>query len=251
MRVDKLRRKHNALHPQATAMLTRRLRTPDAKACTHSGISLNSPSIATAKRQMMFKARRIPYQSPRKAGEIEQVLIKTTSYKTPVPNILQGSDTIPAQLEQSVTKWKAPEREDLCFRISLAKRLERLVPLLCWIGHVDRRTTSSEKGSSLTRIHLHAGYAIGFAVTTYWCFALRLEFLIGVFVRPKRRSVSLSFGCELKFPSVVTWNSEIVGLALPGDVDSMKISFAARAASPFDVLSNGSTLLHVCISCLF
>ena len=93
---------------------------------------------------------------------------------------------------------------------------------------------------------MHSGYALGLAMTTYWCFALRLELVLCLFVRPKRRGLSLSFECDLKFPSVVTWDSEIIALALRGDIDSMKIRFAAGAASPFDVLPNGSTLLHVC-----
>ena len=85
-------------------------------------------------------------------------------------------------------------------------------------------------------------------MTTNWCFALRLELVLYLLARPKRSSLSLSFGCNLKFPSVVTWDSETVSLTLRGDVDSMKIKFAAGEASPFDVLPAGSTLLHVCPS---
>ena len=83
-------------------------------------------------------------------------------------------------------------------------------------------------------------------MTTYWCFALRLELVLYLFVRPKRPSISLSFGCSLRFPSVVTWDSEVVALALRGDVDNMKMKLAGGEASPFDVLPSGSTLLHVC-----
>lgn len=85
-------------------------------------------------------------------------------------------------------------------------------------------------------------------MASYWCFALRLELVLYIFVRPKRPGLSLSFGCDLKFPNVITWDSEIVALSLRGDVDSMKMKFATAEASPFDVLPNGSTLLHVCTS---
>ena len=249
LRVKMLRRKHNTLHLQAAPKLTRNLRTPDLKARTHSRLTLNSPSPANVKGRMTVNAQHGSYQSPRKAGEIKKTLIATTSLDTPISNILRGSDTTPGMIEQNMTRYRAPEREDLFVQISLAKNLERiLMPFLCWIGHVNRRGNFNEKGSSSTRTHLHSGYAIGFAVTTHWCFALRLELVLSLFVRPKKRGVSLSLGCELKFPRVVTWDSEIVALALRGDLDSMKVTFTAGTASPFDVLPNGSTLLHVCPS---
>ena len=252
LRVNMLRRKHNALHLQATPKLTRYLRTPDVKARTHSRITLNSPSSVKAKRRMMFNARHGSYQSPSKAGEIEKTVIATTFSDTPISNILRGSDTNPGMLEQSMARYRAPKREDLCFQIGLAKNLERtLMHFLCWIGHINRRGNFNEEGSSSTRTYLHSGYAIGFAATTHWCFALRLELVLFLFVRPKRRSVSLSLGCEFKFPRVVTWDSEIVALALRGDVDGMKLKFAAGTANPLDVLPSGSTLLHVCISLIF
>ena len=248
-RVKILRRKHNSLHLQAAPKLTRCLRPPDLKARTHSRVSLKNPSSANVNGRLTDNAQHGSYQSPRKDGEIEKTLIATTSLDTPLSNTLRGSDKTPGMIEQSVTRYRAPEREDLFVQISFAKNLEKtLMPFLCWIGHVNRREDLNDNGSSSTRTHLHSGYAIGFAVTTHWCFALRLELVLSLFVRPKRRSVSLSLGCELKFPRVVTWDSEIVALALCGDVDSMKVTFTAGTASPHDVLPNGSTLLHVCTS---
>ena len=148
---------------------------------------------------------------------------------------------------QGRTALKPPEREETHFRIVRVENLERgLMPLLYWIGHVNQRDYSNRETSSSTTVHLHSGYAIGLAMTTYWCFALRLELVLYLFVRPKRRSLSLSFGFDLRFPSIVTWDSEIVALALRGDVDGMKMKFSAGEASPFDVLPHGSTLLHVC-----
>ena len=248
-RVKMLRRKHNSLHLQAAPKLTRYFRTPASNVRTHSRITLNSPSSAKLKRRVTVNAQHGSYQSPLKAGKIEKTLIATTSRDTPISDTLRGSDTTSGMIEQSMIRYGAPEREDLFVQISLARNLERtLMPFLCWIGHVNRRGNFNDKGSSSTRTHLHSGYAIGFAVTTHWCFALRLELVLSLFVRPKRRSVSLSLGCELKFPRVVTWDSEIVALALRGDIDSMKVTFTAGTASPLDVLSNGSTLLHVCTS---
>ena len=247
LRVKMLRRKHNSLHMQAAPKLTRYLRPPDLKSRTHGRVSLNNHSSANVKGRMTVNAQHGSYQSSRKDGKIEKTLIATTALDTPISSIHRGSDTAPETIEQSMTRYRAPQREDLFVQISLAKNLERtLMPFLCWIGHVNRRGNLNDNSSSSTRTHLHSGYATGFAVTTHWCFALRVEVVLSLFVRPKRRSVSLSLGCELKFPRVVTWDSEIVALALRGDVDSMKVTFTAGTASPHDVLPNGSTLLHVC-----
>lgn len=248
LRKNRLRREHNVLNLQDTHKLTRCFRTLDAKARAYSEIASINPSTAKAKRGAVLKARHGSYRSLHRTRDIEKAVTTTTSRGTPAPNVLQVSGTTPVKPEQSRIVLRAPEREELQFRIRFAKSLERtLMPLLCWIGHVDRRGNSNREGSSSTGSHLHSGYAVGLAMTTYWCFALRLELVLYLSVWPKRRSLSLSFGCELKFPSVVTWDSEIVALALRGDVDCMKTRFAAGAASPFDVLPNGSTLLHLAV----
>lgn len=232
---------------QDTHKSRRSFRTPDAKARTDNRIASNSLSTAKARRGTLLKARHGSYQSPHETRKIEKAMTTTTSRGAPTPDVLPYTTLVKSG--QSIAEVKAPEREEMFFRINFAKNLERtLKPLLCWTGYVNRNENFGRKGSSSTRIHLHSGYAIGLAMTTYWCFALRFELVLYLYVRPRRRSLSLSFGCDLKFPSVVTWDSEIVALALGGDVDSMKTMFAAGGASPLDVLPSGSTLLHVCAS---
>ena len=247
MRTDLLRRRPIVLSLQNIHQSTRCFRNADTKVRTYSRIASNSPTTAKAKRGTCFNMRHGSYQGQHKARELEKAATSTTSPGTPTPKLLQVSDTTAVKSGQNKTGFGAPEREELFFRIKFAKNLERsLMPLLYWIGYVNRRGHPSRDGSSSTMVHLHSGYAIGLAMTTYWCFALRLELVLYLFVRPKRPSISLSFGCDLRFPSVVTWDSEVVALTLRGDVDNMKMKLAGGEASPFDVLPSGSTLLHVC-----
>ena len=120
--------------------------------------------------------------------------------------------------------------------------------LLCLVGHVNRAEYPNEKTPSSAVVHLHSGYAIGLAMTGCWCLALRLELMLYIFVRPKRAGIGLSFDCDLKFPSGIFWGSETVALCLCGDVDSMMKKFVTGEANPFNMLPNGSTVLHVCTS---
>ncbi len=235
-----LRRKHIVRTMRNSHKSTRSFRT-------FRHIASSSPSKAKAKSGYLLNAQHGSYQSQYKARKIEMAVRTTTTRGTIAPNVLPNTTLVkPGQIRK---EYRAPESDDFSLRISFAKSLERtLMPLLCWIGHVDWRRDLKRESSSPTRVHSHSGYAIGLAMTTYWCFALRLELVLYFWVRPKRRCLSLSFGCDIKFPSVVTWDSETVALALGGDVDGMKIRFGAGAASPFDVLPSGSTLLHVCAS---
>lgn len=244
---DLLRRRHIVLNLQNSHKSTRCFLTADAKARTYSRIASNSPTTANAKRGTCFNMRHGSYQGQRRARDLEKAATSTTSPSTLTRKLLQVSNTTAVKLWQDQTELGAPEREELFFRIRFVENLERsLMPLLYWVGHVSRRGNPSRDDSTSTIVHLHSGYAIGLAMTTYWCFALRLELVLYLFVRPKRPSISLSFGCNLRFPSVVTWDSEVVALTLRGDVDNMKMKLAGGEASPFDVLPSGSTLLHVC-----
>ena len=235
------------LNLQNSHKSTRCFRAADAKVRTYSRIASNSPTTARAKRGVCSNMRHGSYRGQHTAIELEKAATSTTSPSTPTPKLPQVSDTTTIRSGQNETRLGAPEREELFFRVRFAANLERsLMPLLYWIGHVNRRGYPSRDGVSSTMVDLHSGYAIGIAMTTYWCFALRLELVLYLFVRPKSPSISLSFGCNLRFPSVVTCDSEVVALTLRGDVDKMKMKLAGGEASPFDVLPSGSTLLHVC-----
>lgn len=247
LQTNPLRRKHMALDFHDIHRSTRCSRASDAKAPTYGRIASKIPFIAKAKRGNLLNARHVSYRGAHKARTIKKAVTIPASCNTPFFNVLQASKTHLVNSGRSSTGPRVPERGELSFRTNFVKNLERsLMPLLYWTGRVNRGEYSNEKSLSSTMVHLHSGYAIGLAMTSYWCFALRLELVLYIFVRPKRPGLSLSFGCDLKFPNVITWDSEIVALSLRGDVDSMKMKFATAEASPFDVLPNGSTLLHVC-----
>lgn len=228
---------------------TRCSRASDAIAPTYGRSTSKISSIAKAKRGNLLGAQDISYQGPRKIKKIRKALAIPASCNTFFLNVLQASETHLVDSGRIRTGPRVPERGDLSFRINLVKNFERsLMHLLFWVGHVNKVECCNEKTSSSAVVHLHSGYAIGLAMTSCWCLALRLELLLYIFVRPKRSGIGLSFDCDLKFPSVIFWDSEAVAFCLCGDVDSMKRKFATAEANPFEVLPNGSTLLHVCTS---
>lgn len=138
-----LRRKHVVL--QNTHKSTRSFRTSDVKARTYNQVASDSPAKAKAKHGYLLNARHDSYQSSHKAREIEKAVTITTSRGTPASNVLP--DLIPVKSGQIGRELGAPEREELFFRICFAKNLERtLMPLLCWVGHVDWRGNSNRKG---------------------------------------------------------------------------------------------------------
>ena len=240
------KQKRMALDSHDIQRSTRYSRASNTIGPTYSRIASKIPSVAKVKRADLLGAQYVSYKGPHKIRKIRKAVVIPASRNTFPFNVLQASETHLVDIGRDMTGLKFPEIGYLNFRINLVKNWKRsLMPLLCWIGHVNRREYSNEKKLSSAVVHCHSGYAIGLAMTGCWCLPLRLELLLYVYVRPKRPGIGLSFGCDLKFPSVITWDSETVELCLRGDVDSMKIKFATAGANPFDVLPNGSTLLHV------
>lgn len=227
---------------------TRCSRASDAKAPTYGRIASKIPFIAKAKRGNLLNARHVSYRGPHKARTIKKAVTIPASYNTPFLTYrkhLRHTLLIQGVVAQDP---ESQREENYPFERILLRTWKGASCLYCIGLDVLIGEYSNEKSLSSTMVHLHSGYAIGLAMTSYWCFALRLELVLYIFVRPKRPGLSLSLGCDLKFPNVITWDSEIVALSLRGDVDSMKIKFATAEASPFDVLPNCSTLLHVCTS---
>ena len=91
---------------------------------------------------------------------------------------------------------------------------------------------------------------MGLTVYLPWGFALKAELLLYFWRRIAEPSWSFSIDCHLKFPTVVSWDTISVQSAMTGDVDSMKVEFERKGATPFDILPDGSTLLHVSLRSL-
>lgn len=131
-------------------------------------------------------------------------------------------------------------------KVNFVKKVEgSLIPLLWWVGCVDLRQNTSRQRTHTVTIMPRASYVAGLAVTSYSCFALRLELRL-YFTRSFESTISLSIGCSLGFSRVIDWDAESVVLSGRGDVETMKMRITANEVKPSDVLPNGSTLLHVC-----
>ena len=159
----------------------------------------------------------------------------------------QACDTRTFTSKMTETTSSDLEGQKPSLRVNLIKYLENsLVPILWWTGLINPQDAINRAKPAYRTNPSHSGYAIGLAMTTYWCFALRLEIVLYLFATPKMSAVSLSLRCDLKFPRIVGRDAESVVLALRGDVKSMKMRLANNDLNLSDVLPNGSTLLHVC-----
>ncbi|KAL9034952.1 MAG: hypothetical protein Q9214_006810 [Letrouitia sp. 1 TL-2023] len=92
------------------------------------------------------------------------------------------------------------------------------------------------------------GYGVAFAATTYGFYHFRIQLAICLLKNCNGPDKHYSLHCCLSLPRILSWDHNILGLASSGDVDAIKRSFSAKDATPFDVLPNGSTLLHVAVS---
>lgn len=227
----------------------RSTRCSGASESTYGRIDSEIPSTAKRRRGNLLGAQSTSCQSPHKIKQIRKAVTVRASRNAPRYKVPRACETHFVDSGCNKTGLGFSERGALSFRTYHVENLERgPMSILCWIGHANRKECSDEKKLSSAVVQVHSGYAIGLVISSCWCLALRLELLLYMFVRPGRRGIGISFGCDLKFPSVITWDSETVALCLRGDVERMKMKFAAAEANPFDILPNGSTLLHVCIS---
>ena len=117
--------------------------------------------------------------------------------------------------------------------------------VMLWLGPVLEQRQSDDDYYCSEPAYT-VGYGVGFTLTAYPYCPFRFE-LAGFLCRTwKEPNLGFSIHWNLSLPRVLPWNSEIVRLALAGDVDAVRTGLRTRALTPFDVLPNGSTLLHVC-----
>ena len=224
---------------QAKLLKQKRTALNSPKMRRSDGVPFRISPLARTRRRALFI-------SPN-AGQIKKTVTITKSRDGVVPSTVQAPDKGLFDTRQNRAEIKVFGGEGVSFRRTCVKNSERsIIPLLFWLGHVKQQERSNIESPSSVNVHLHSGYAVGFAMTIYWCFALRLELIFYLVARTKNRSLNAYFGYNLRFPSVVNWDSETVVFALNGDVDSMKMKLAAGEANPSDVVPNGSSLLHVC-----
>lgn len=166
----------------------------------------------------------------------------------------------PLNIDASTTKVKGPfmdlgfndttsapsfRLEASSFRnIFLWKSENPILPLSWWLGQLHVGKAMENRGTSKTA-KLDRGYRAGFFVALPWNFSLRYELLMYFWRKGPEPSLSFSLDSYLSFPRLVSWDTRSVRSVMCGDVETMKTEFGLKEATPFDVMPDGSTLLHV------
>ena len=133
--------------------------------------------------------------------------------------------------------------EPVAVRSSIIRFSEsKLWPFVLWLGpiNIQRWTDDQTPCFEVTP----ASYGVGFAASPVWC-SFRFELVLYFFSRWKGSTWNFSLRWNLTLPKVLPWDADIVRQASSGDVDALKGQFRANAATPLDMLPDGSTLLHV------
>ena len=122
-----------------------------------------------------------------------------------------------------------------------------ILPFSWWLGQINVEQVIKSLEHSPNAARIDRGYGIGLAVALPWRFVLRCELLLYFWRKAAEPSLSFSLDSHLSFPRVVSWGTESVRSVMCGDVDAMKIEFGLKEATPFDLMPDGSTLLHVSV----
>ena len=105
--------------------------------------------------------------------------------------------------------------------------------------------TPSNRVSDRTRyIFFQSSYSIHIKLPLFSLWQLNLDLTI---LQNTGGTASLSSRFNLSFLQIVHCNATIIELARAGDIFSMETLFRTRKASPFDMLADGTTLVHVSI----
>lgn len=116
-----------------------------------------------------------------------------------------------------------------------------------WLGPIYMQRWTDDRSPCFEITPANHGYGIGFAISPVWC-SFRVELVVYFLSKWKGSSGTLTSRWNLSVPRILPWHGDIARLVLCGDVDALKDRLGAKAATPFDVLPDGSTLLHVCLS---
>ena len=136
--------------------------------------------------------------------------------------------------------------ETASFRSVVAGNSENpFFPFQWWLRQLRIRNLTKRTSNSPSAAYIDQADGAGLAVALPWSIIWRLELQIYFWRRGFEPSLSFSFDLHLSFPRVVTWDMRSVCSVMSGDVDSMKAAMSSKEATPFDVLPDGSTFLHV------
>lgn len=113
--------------------------------------------------------------------------------------------------------------EQVSRRSNVLRYLENdLLWFLLWLGPitVQRRHNSQSRGSDVLKSY--HGYGIALATASHRYRRFRLELVVFLMRNWKGRSVNFSIHWNLFRPRTVSWDADIVDLALCVEVDAMK-----------------------------
>ena len=91
----------------------------------------------------------------------------------------------------------------------------------------------------------HPGYGFSIATTMHCHRPFKLVLSMLLMTKSHGPSINCSMQWNLFCPRIVSWDSQIIHLALCGDVNNIRTAISTRQSTPFDQTPDGSTLLHV------
>lgn len=135
----------------------------------------------------------------------------------------------------------------ISLRSSTWKRIDKsLFRCQTWAGSITRPITpSSDLASSRYNLQSKQGYGVALATVLEYLCPYRIELAIYLLTHWTGVSVNLSLNWNISIPRIIPYDSRIADMSLRGDVVEMREEFATGRAGVFDVLPNGTTLLHV------
>jgi hypothetical protein len=163
------------------------------------------------------------------------------------PNLSGHRDIRPFDHNCSLQSPRGYCSEQVSLRSSVLRYLEKdLLRFLLWLGPITVKQRHNCQGLYSDVLKPGHGYGIALAIASHRYRPLRLELVVYLVKNWKGPSVNFSLHWDLFWPRIVSWDADIIDLALCGDVDAMRGVFSTGFSTPFDVLPDGVTLLHVC-----
>ena len=179
-------------------------------------------------------------------GQSSSYNTNPTSRSEPVlPTYINDEFNARVQLETSPSA-RSFRVQAAPFRSLFIRRIENpFLPCSWWLGQINVSQAAKYLDFSSSVARISEGYGIGLAVILPGGVALRSEVLLLFWRKRLEPTLSFSLTHSLSFPRVISWDMRSAQVAMCGDVDAMKIEFGNQEATPFDILPDGSTLLHV------
>ena len=139
--------------------------------------------------------------------------------------------------------------ERVSLRSSILRYVENgILPVLLWLGPTTVQSWHNDRNAQSETLDAGQGYGIALALASFCYTPFRLELMVFLTSYWRAPNATFSIRWNLSCSRIVSWDAGIVDAASRGDIDILRREFSARHSTPYDVLPNGLTLLHVCNS---